>query len=66
MKKRIKDTPISKNEFNDTFFNFYKQSISFYFGNNESENIYVEDEETENILLKQFLENNIYSRMEGG
>ena len=56
MKRKIKDTPISSNEFSNEFFNVYRKAIEFYFGNSKEEAVYIEDVELENELQHLILE----------
>lgn len=55
MRKRIKDTPISSNEFRNEFFNVYRKAIEFYFGNPKEESVYIEDSCLQNELLSLIL-----------
>ncbi len=52
MKKRIKDTPVSANDYKNEFFNVYRKEIEFYFGNPKEESVYVEDSKIEKKLMQ--------------
>ena len=56
MKRRIRDTPVSKEEYREEFFNAYQKAIEFYFGNPKEELVYVKDSETEHRLMESILE----------
>lgn len=50
MKKRIKDTPVSSNEFCGEFYDNYHKPIDWFFGERKEETVYIKDVETVNKI----------------